>query len=232
MSNREREDPREAEQDAALERAWRDGSTEQPSARVDAAILTAAQKAAAERNRIPVAAPARLTPLQRWSRWAPMAAAATVAGLAFVLVQTLPRDPDRAPLPPAAQESAPVAAPAGAPPPAATPPASAARQELSPPRARDTVDPAAPERRSTADVTAAPQVVPGPAAAAARNMAAEAVVDDQALVTDEWVQKIAALHAAGDIAAAEDTLRAFRAAVPDADRYLPESFSEWAASVR
>jgi hypothetical protein len=63
-------------------------------------------------------------------------------------------------------------------------------------------------------------------------MAAEAVVADQAVVTDEWVQKIAALHAAGDIAAAEDTLRAFRAAVPDADRYLPESLSEWAASVR
>jgi hypothetical protein len=228
MSNREREDLREAGQDAALERAWRDGSTEQPSARVDAAILAAAHKAAADRNRIPAATPARVTPLQRWSRWAPMAAAATVAGLAFVLVQTLPRDPDQAP-PPAAQESAKSAAPAGALPPAATPPPSAARQEL-PPRARETVDPVARERSSTADVTAAPKAVTGPAAA--RNMAAEAVVADQVAVTDEWVQRITALHAAGDIAAAEDTLRAFRAAVPDADRHLPESLREWAARVR
>jgi hypothetical protein len=57
-------------------------------------------------------------------------------------------------------------------------------------------------------------------------------VADRVAVVDEWLQRITALHAAGDIAAAEDALRAFRAAVPDADRYLPESLREWAALVR
>ncbi len=45
------------------------------------------------------------------------------------------------------------------------------------------------------------------------------------------MKKITALHAAGDIAAAADALRAFRATVPDADRHLPESLREWAGSV-
>jgi hypothetical protein len=57
-------------------------------------------------------------------------------------------------------------------------------------------------------------------------------VADRVAVVNAWLQRITALHAAGDIAAAEDALRAFRAAVPDADRYLPESLREWAALVR
>jgi hypothetical protein len=39
------------------------------------------------------------------------------------------------------------------------------------------------------------------------------------------------LHDAGDLAAAETELRAFRAAHPDADGYLPEPVREWANSV-
>jgi len=46
-----------------------------------------------------------------------------------------------------------------------------------------------------------------------------------------WATRIAALHDAGDLAAAEAELRAFRAAHPDADDYLPESVHAWAASV-
>jgi hypothetical protein len=265
MSNRDREDLREAGQDAALEHAWREGSAEQPSARVDAAILAAAHAAAADRQRVPAATPARVPPRQRWSRWAPMAAAAAVAGLAFMLVQTLPRDPERAPTP-SAQESAKTAAPASAPTPATTPPASAARQGLEPPRARETVSPVAQEQESAADLTLAPQGVPvsptarvpaaipaestlGATAAApqappvgsnesradsnaARSKAVDAAMTEQATGADAWVEKITALHDAGDIAAAADTLRAFRAAVPDADRHLPESLREWAALVR
>jgi hypothetical protein len=229
MSNRDREDLREAGQDAALERAWRGGSAEQPLARLDAAILAAAHKAVADRNRIPAATPARVPPRQRWSRWAPMAAAAAVAGLAFMLVQTLPRDPERAPAP-AAQESAKAAAPASAPTPAPAPPASAERPSVTAPRSSRTVGTAAPEQDSAQGLAAAPAAAPAPPAA--RNQAAEAAVADQVAVVDEWVQRITALHAAGDIAAAENALRAFRAAVPDADRHLPESLKEWAALVR
>lgn len=58
------------------------------------------------------------------------------------------------------------------------------------------------------------------------------MVTGEAASPEEWVTKILALHDAGDIAAAEDTLRAFRVAVPDADRYLPKSLGEWAALVR
>jgi hypothetical protein len=46
-----------------------------------------------------------------------------------------------------------------------------------------------------------------------------------------WAGRIAALHDAGDLAAAEAELRAFRAAHPDADNYLPEPVHAWAASV-
>jgi len=46
-----------------------------------------------------------------------------------------------------------------------------------------------------------------------------------------WARRVAALHDAGDIAAATAELRAFRAAYPDAEQYLPEAVREWAASV-
>jgi hypothetical protein len=42
---------------------------------------------------------------------------------------------------------------------------------------------------------------------------------------------IAKLHAAGDVTAAEQALRAFRAADPDADTFLPESLRDWARTV-
>jgi hypothetical protein len=61
--------------DTAIDAAWRKASLEEPRPHVDAAILAAA------RTRRP------------WfATWQPLAAAAAVAGLAFLLVQLLPRE--------------------------------------------------------------------------------------------------------------------------------------------
>jgi hypothetical protein len=61
--------------DTAIDAAWRKASREEPRLHVDAAILAAA------RTRRP------------WfATWQPLAAAAAVAGLAFLLVQLLPRE--------------------------------------------------------------------------------------------------------------------------------------------
>ena len=79
------EPPRDASgDDAALTAAWRAASQDEPPASVDAAIVAAAR---AELRRDGGARPARRP---WWSTWQPLAAAAGVAGLAFVLVQTLP----------------------------------------------------------------------------------------------------------------------------------------------
>jgi hypothetical protein len=75
--------------DAAIDAAWRGASRDVPSAQVDAAILAAAR---AEVRR---PAAGRRAPVRQawWHAWQPLAAAAGVAGLAFVLVQVLPREP-------------------------------------------------------------------------------------------------------------------------------------------
>jgi hypothetical protein len=250
MSNHEREDLREAGQDAALERAWRDGSTELPSARVDAAILAAAHEAVANPHQATSATAAKGQARSRWNRWAPMAAAAAVAGLAFTLVQTLPREPARTP-PPAARESAAAAAQGSATPvaPEVAPtlaPAqagSAERQEKAAPSGSVGDSLSVPLTVPPPAVSAAPQLLPAEAieerssfeergnVSAARSKAVDAAVSDGMVNVDDWVQRIVALHAAGDIVAATDALRAFRAAEPDADRHLPQSLWDWAESV-
>jgi hypothetical protein len=63
------------ESDIAIDREWRKASREEPGPHVDAAILAAA------RTRRPL-----------FATWQALAAAATVAGLAFLLVQLLPRE--------------------------------------------------------------------------------------------------------------------------------------------
>ena len=63
--------------DIAVDREWRKASREEPRPHVDAAILAAA------RTRRP-----------RLATWQPLAAAAAVAGLAFLLVQLLPSERD------------------------------------------------------------------------------------------------------------------------------------------
>jgi hypothetical protein len=173
--------------DAAVDAAWRQAGREEPPARVDDAILAAA-RAAVHRDaqaRRPAPAP------RHWARWQPLAAAAGVIGLSFLLVQLLPRDePERRP---------------------------AASGEQGAPRA----DSAAAEREAGAG--AAPPTTPEAAAKPAAAPAPEPPAG--------WASRIAALHDAGDIAAATEELRAFRAAYPDAEQYLPESLREWAGSV-
>ena len=71
-----------------LHDAWRQASAEMPPARVDAAILAAA-RAAQDGER--AATTARRDARRGFRHWQPLLAAAGVAGLAFVLVQTLPR---------------------------------------------------------------------------------------------------------------------------------------------
>ncbi len=97
MSNHERESSRTPAGDTALDRAWQQVSDEQPPPALDAAIIAAAHKSTQGRNE--QAQATRVSPPYRsWlTRWQPLAAAAAVAGLAFVLVQSLPRDHDVAP---------------------------------------------------------------------------------------------------------------------------------------
>jgi len=97
MSNHEREGPQAPVQDAALTNAWQQVSNEQPPPEIDVAIIAAARKAAQEHG--PATTVIRGGPQRRnrWVRWQPLAAAATVAGLALVLVQLIPRERDVAP---------------------------------------------------------------------------------------------------------------------------------------
>lgn len=85
--------------------------------------------------------------------------------------------------------------------------------------------PLAPSTPLTHDAVPAPTGRP----AAMPGMSAEREAAAGAPAT--WANRVAALHDAGDFAAATAELRAFRAAYPDAEKYLPESLHEWAASV-
>jgi hypothetical protein len=231
-SNRDREGPASPGDEAALARAWKQASDEQPPARLDAAILAAARRSVGKDVADPKAPPGRTRPWSRWMPWQPLAAAATVAALAFVLVQTLPREREVAP--PIRIET--------------TPPAPSAGREPTPPVHRDTpvgtaLDvPAFPGGRqnalstgeSTEEMTeAAGEAVSAEAAAeaaapdAARAPAAAAPRSDA-----DWAARIEALHASGDLAGAAAALREFRAADPDADAQLPASLQEWARTVK
>lgn len=188
--------------DAAVDAAWHRATREQPPAEVDAAILAAAREAVSSEARAPrVAARSRW-----WSNWQPLAAAAGVVALSLLLVQLLPRGefPQR----PVAGDSARAPVPESGPPLAPSTPAT-----------RDAV-PAPTER---------PAAMPG--MSAEREAAAGSSVATVPEAPATWASRVAALHDAGDIAAATAELRAFRAAHADADKYLPESLHAWAASV-
>ena len=105
----------EAPTDPRVLAAWRSASVEEPPPGIDDGILAAARTAVRDSTS------ARPAPARDpwWQRWQPLAAAAAVTGLAFVLLQSLPREepvrlPSVAPAPPApaARE---MAAPAVAP---------------------------------------------------------------------------------------------------------------------
>ncbi len=97
MSNHEREGSRTPAGDDGLDRAWQRVSDERPPPALDAAIIAAAHKSTQGGNEQAQFNRARPPYRSWWTRWQPLAAAAAVAGLAFVLVQSLPRDHDVAP---------------------------------------------------------------------------------------------------------------------------------------
>ena len=229
--------------DSAVDAAWRQAAGEQPPAEIDAAILAAARAAVRRDAKERLPAP----PPRRWANWQPLAAAAGVIGLSFLLVQMLPRD--QLVRPPANQdaarapvaESAPVTVAPGpsagnvppsrveerASPPAAPPPA-AVRPSVLPPAA-----PAAPATSDAASITSEEQEA---TAGVAPRAAMEAAAAKQSVAARPespaaWASLIAALHDSGDLAAAEAELRAFRVAHPDADDYLPDPVRAWANSV-
>ena len=249
MSN----DPRReaSGEDAALASAWRAASRDEPPAGVDAAILAAAR---AELRGHAAAGQARRA---WWSSWQPLAAAAGVAGLAFVLVQTLPEH--AAPRAPAVSEQSATAA-SGSPPPEAdtavvAEPPNAAKTAPAPPeppapaqraRSRPEARPEARAEGEAAEATAPAFTSPLPAATADRR-AARAVTERQAAAASSleesamgageppspegWVERILASYEAGDLPGAEAQLEDFRRAYPDADRHLPDRLRDWAASV-
>jgi hypothetical protein len=238
-SNHDRERPGSAGEDDAVTRAWRQASDEQPPARLDAEVLAAAHRAVRDSEAAAKARPVPPRARRRWMQWQPLAAAATVAGLAFVLVQTLPREREVAPpIRIEAPAPAPATPPAQAPMPA---PDTAPGARRSAPSSVVTPSPASPSAGQTVRDRDAAGAVRSPAAEVAVGDAysAEAAAPAAARASSagalpsaaDWTARIEALHASGDLAAAADALRAFRATDPDAEAHLPESLREWARTV-
>lgn len=229
--------------DAAVDAAWRQAASEQPPAEVDAAILATARAAVKRDAKERLPAP----PPRRWANWQPLAAAAGVIGLSFLLVQMLPRD--QLARPPANQDAARAPVAESAPvtvvtePSAGNVPPSRVEERASPPAApppaagRPSVQPPpAPVAAPTSDAASVLSGERAATAGVAPRAAMEAAAAKQSVAARPespaaWASRIAALHDAGDLAAAETELRAFRAAHPDADDYLPEALRAWAASV-
>jgi hypothetical protein len=225
--------------DSTIDAEWRKASHEEPPPHVDAAILAAA------RTR------------RSWLKtWQPLAAAATVAGLAFLLLQLLPtereleqpirmesRQPAAVPVeqPGAtakatiqgANEAAPVA-------PRVRENESRERDQPAPKSALAPPQEPADAAASRSDAALEPRQLskesrafgalsagaPAPAAAAEG-----AAARTEAMSQVQWATLIEKLYASGDRAAAAAQLRAFRIKDPDADRYLPEALREWASTV-
>jgi hypothetical protein len=242
--------------DAAVDTAWRSVSRDEPPARLDAAILAAA-RAEARRPAPQPGVPARGA---WWTHWQPLAAAAGVAGLAFVLVQMIPRDEplrSRPAVERASEADSPVAPPSSGPPApgdgltaeaskAAPATASGARTETTAP-ARTAAKPApapapAPARQESrvrealsdraAMGASAERAAPSGALAPAGALSPAAAPDEAVVPSpDDWARRIAALHASGDLDAAAAQLREFRRAYADADGFLPDELRGWASAV-
>jgi len=258
MNTPDRKDPDSPERDAEFRQAWQRASDEQPSSRLDAAILAAAREAIGERVAKPQVVRSRSP---SWlARWQPVAAAAAVTGLAFVLVQLLPRERDVAPStqieapaaeaesqvprrPPvgnetdvASVEAKPLAgtdmerSTGGVPEPAAVPPAEVYRPSASSVNRKEPVADRAAEvdPRDAMAPTAAAEAAP--AATATRASVAKQGIAVSMSAT-EWAARVAALRDTGHTEQAADALRAFRAAYPDADVYLAESLRDWARTI-
>lgn len=227
--------------EAATDRAWRDASDEQPPAALDAAIIAAAgeslTRAGRERS---AAAVASVRSPRSFRQWQPLAVAASVAGLAFVLVQTLPREPNVAV--PASSQSRKAASES-----VTTrlgdshSSAKATGEKVAPGAAGTSVSrdaasaPARPAAQRSATASAGPRVeaqaeaqgeATVPPVAARESSGAELRPDPGA-----WAARIAALHAAGDLDGAATNLRNFRAAYDHADEHLPAALRDWAGTV-
>ncbi len=230
------------EADDPVDRAWHGTSVEEPPPQIDAAIIEAARTEAARARQVtPTGTAARVRRNgEWWLRWQPLAAAAAVAGLAFVLVQTIPRDRDVTP--PLSHERARPRAPVA--PPRAERDAMPAAP-IAPPRAEQDATSAAPVQ-SQAGMPSA--TVQAPVAGKDRSEAYENQARSSAKgaaesvegrgaetfpAADRWAAKIEALAEAGEYAAAARELRAFRDAYgrEEADRELSEELRAWASSV-
>jgi hypothetical protein len=197
--------------DVTIDGEWRKASREEPRQHVDAAILAAA------RSRRP------------WlATWQPLAAAAAVAGLAFLLLQLLPRERDlEPPFQMESREQAQRTAESAMVAPHVPAAAAASRsnavleppQSSTEPRADGALAAGAPAPASAAESTAARSESTSPASPVRR------------LPPAKWAALIETLYSSGDRATAAAQLRAFRIEYPDADRYLPESLREWASTV-
>lgn len=248
MSDHDCKGPLLSSRDDELARAWREVSDEQPPSQLDAAIIAIARKSLPMQESTPNAPPVRARYWHRLLQWQPLVAAATVAGLALILAQRVPRDatdygqgssaeksvtrPERIYVPDGAPRHGAVPAAPTAP---ASPPMAAAENaqdtagtadaaELSGENSvalREVVEPEVADR---AAVAAAAEV---PSSAARQQGLPKASATD----TEARAAKIAALHESGDVTAAAGELRALRAADPDAEAYLPHSLRDWARTV-
>ena len=251
MTAQDRDRSAASERDTALERAWHEASPEQPPSHLDAAIVAAARAAAATDGG--PARPGRISgrPMRWLAHRQPLLAAAAVVGLAAVLVPMLPREQGPAPT---MQERQSTSAPAleaipdvmpsqedaAVTKPAATP------AEPTAERLDKAVMPVPRRRAAEPDVPAPPAASPPPAAARsaiepyAREGDLAGALDSAAAPAEaaspreprRWAARIEALHAGGDIEAAAQELREFRAAEPRADAYLPDALRDWAQTVQ
>jgi hypothetical protein len=205
---------RDGERDPAVDQAWRAVATDEPSAQLDATILAAA-RAATVRGR---SAPTPPATRHWWTHWQPLAAAAGVAGLAFTIVQMLPREVD-VPATPATEQAIERVLPGRS-------------EGLPQQNAAPETAPAPPPRPREADVARDVAGARAEASASSEQPLRQIAPPAAPPVTpEEWARRIEALYGAGDESAAADALQAFRAAYPEADQYLAEALLPWAASV-
>jgi hypothetical protein len=234
MSHLRRDDERPG--DPVVDQAWRAAVTDEPSAQLDATILAAARAATARAESAPTISAAR----HRWTQWQPLAVAAGVAGLAFTIVQMLPREAD-VPATPSSEHAIERARPdrrenvtqqsAVTPPPSA--PREADAEHPGPATAKRASPAASPPSEPSAAATARDVSGAMAEADASSEQRLRQIAPPPAAPTtpEDWARRIEALYVAGDEIAAADALIAFRAAHPDAEQYLAESLQPWAASV-
>ena len=228
--------PGDSAADRAIDAAWRRASDEEPSARADAVILESARDAAAARSG---SRPGR----GRWTHWRPMAAAAAVAAVALLLVPRTQREEQlrTAPTQSPVAESAPLTAEAPRDVQLLAPGEPASTEAPAPPAAAPAggMEPVAPQASGASAAAAsvpaearAETSAPGPVAAPSRAVAAAAAdASADGASPRQWVDRIASLHAVGDITGAATALEEFRQAYPDADAHLPPALRAWAAAV-